>query len=311
MYTPEQNPLSMPETTPSPAAFDALESQYPSKMTVWYLYHSGYSVQTASCLLIFDYWKDEAEGDDRTLDNGVFDPVVWLDEVARNSTDGAVPAVVVFSSHKHGDHFNPLVLEWQNTIPSIRYVFSHDIPKRHFIGIPREAIHEAGHPDEGTQDARILRMKAHETLALPQLNMQIHTFKSTDAGVAFWVEIDGKTVYHAGDLNLWYWEEESKSWNNNMIARYAQEIAKLQELSEQNARKPDVAFLPIDPRLGRHWLDGYRLFMQHIGAVAAFPMHFGTPEVLMPIPDEINAEAGASAEVTLYLPKKRGDRFML
>ncbi len=98
-------------------------------MKIWYLYHSGYAIQTATCLLIFDYWNDEPSGETRALETGVFEPVNWLAEVARTSPDGAVPDVVVFASHKHGDHFNPLILEWQNIIPNIRYVLSNDIPK--------------------------------------------------------------------------------------------------------------------------------------------------------------------------------------
>lgn len=277
---------------------------------IWYLYHSGYAIQTATCLLIFDYWNDEPEDETRALESGVFEPVNWLDDVARNSADGAVPDVVVFASHKHGDHFNPRILEWQNTIPNIRYVLSHDIPKRHFPGIPHEAIHEAGHPDEGIQNARILRMKAHEKLALPYIGMVIRTFRSTDAGVAFWVEVDGKTIFHAGDLNLWYWDGESKSWNNNMIARYSQEIVQIREWAAQSEKPLDVAFLPIDSRLAGHWLDGYRLFLRELAPKAVFPMHFGTPEALANLPTDLADDPAYFLE-NLYLPNKRGERFTL
>lgn len=283
-------------------------------MKIWYLYHSGYAIQTATCLLIFDYWNDEPNGETRALETGVFEPVNWLAEVARTSPDGAVPDVVVFASHKHGDHFNPLILEWQNTIPNIRYVLSNDIPKRHFGGLPHEAIHEAGHPDDGIQGARILRMKPHETLALPYIGMVIHTFKSTDAGVAFWVETNGKTIFHAGDLNLWYWEGESKSWNNNMIARYSQEIGEIKAWAAQRSSQADkgidVAFLPIDPRLEGHRLDGYRLFMRELAPKAAFPMHFGTPDALATLMEDL-ADDPANFRDSLHLPAERGHRFVL
>ncbi|MCQ4837997.1 hypothetical protein NE556_22750, partial [[Clostridium] symbiosum] len=32
---------------------------------------------------------------------------------------------------------------------------------------------------------------------------------------------EGSTIYHAGDLNNWWWEGEDKAWNHNMAANYA------------------------------------------------------------------------------------------
>ena len=37
-------------------------------------------------------------------------------------------------------------------------------------------------------------------------NLKIRTLKSTDLGVAFMVETEGRRIYHAGDLNRWQWE---------------------------------------------------------------------------------------------------------
>lgn len=39
--------------------------------------------------------------------------------------------------------------------------------------------------------------------------ISVKAFGSTDAGVSFMVETDGKKVFHAGDLNNWHWEDES------------------------------------------------------------------------------------------------------
>ena len=282
-------------------------------MKVWYLDHSGYAIEAGGCLLVFDYWNDEPVGDSRFLSDGVFDPAVWLKEALRHATSGSVPPVIVFSTHKHGDHFNPVILEWQNVDPAIRYVLSHDIPKRHFAGMPKEDVIEAGNPQEAFETARIVRMKAHETHSWPELDLVVHTFRSTDAGVAFWVEIAGETIYHAGDLNLWFWEGESKAWNNNMKARYAQELALIAEWSALRERTPDVAFLVADPRLQAHWLDGFRNFLKEIPVKAAFPLHFGPPEALANMSGELLSvpDADPNWKDIVHLPTRRGELFLL
>ena len=281
------------------------------ELKVWYLYHSSYAVQAGGCLLIFDYWNDKEEGNGRDLGNGVFDPVHWLNNAIQQTETGTIPPVVVFSSHKHGDHFNPDILQWQETIPSIRYVLSQDIPKHHFSGIDKQVILEAGNPESANAYARIIRMKPNETYSWPELNLVVHTFRSTDAGVAFWVEVGGRVIYHAGDLNLWYWEAESKPWNNNMKARFTQEMDKVAEWSTLNGKQPDVALLPLDPRLENHWLDGYVQFMERVGAKAVFPMHFGdTSTILDKAMEELRMKS-TGLGANLMIPKHRGHQFKL
>ncbi len=285
--------------------------QTKDQLKVWYLYHSGYAVQTGGCLLIFDYWNDKEQGNGRDLENGVFDPVHWLKNVVHHTESGIIPSLVVFSSHKHGDHFNPDILFWQNTIPSIRYILSQDIPRHHFAGMDKQAVIEAGNPDAATDAARIVRMKPHETFSMPELDLVVHTFRSTDAGVAFWVEVGGRVIYHAGDLNLWHWEEESKSWNNGMRSRFSKEMDRISEWSSISGKKPDVAFLPVDPRLESHWLDGYVPFMEKVGARTVFPMHFGTSSnVLDKAVEELRMKSGDFAS-RLQIPRYRGELFVL
>jgi len=74
---------------------------------VWYLYHSGWAVKTASTLLIFDYVPD-----------GFLDPNTIKDE-----------NVIVFISHGHGDHFDRKILDWKTVIPNITFVFGWRAPE--------------------------------------------------------------------------------------------------------------------------------------------------------------------------------------
>ncbi len=281
------------------------------KMNIWYLYHSGYAVEAGGCLLVFDYYRDIPEGAERGLENGVFDPTYWLTRAVHQSTDGAIPPVIVFSSHKHGDHFNPDILAWQETIPTIRYVLSGDISKRHLLGIPNEDIQDAGNPDNITTAARIMRIKADQTFSWPEINMLVHAFKSTDAGVAFLIDIGGKTIFHAGDLNLWLWAGESKAWNNNMSARYKKEIGKMKDYMAAGEKTLDVGFFPLDPRLESNWLEGYKYFMEHIPVKKMFPMHFGDAfPVLENVKDDLVGKNPMLRDL-LILPKRRGEKFIL
>lgn len=97
---------------------------------------------------------------------------------------------------------------------------------------------------------------------------RVRTLRSTDEGVAFLVQYEGITLFHAGDLNWWHWEEESKEYNTLMRRNYQYEINKL------NGEKIDIAFVPVDPRLGEQYHLGLDCFMKRTDTRAVFPMHF-------------------------------------
>jgi hypothetical protein len=96
--------------------------------------------------------------------------------------------------------------------------------------------------------------------------------KSTDIGVAFVVREGETCLYHAGDLNWWHWEGETKAKNRNMEVNYKREIERMKELL--NGRRLTAAFVPLDPRLENAYWYGMDFFMQTVGAEYVFPMHF-------------------------------------
>ena len=98
--------------------------------------------------------------------------------------------------------------------------------------------------------------------------LSLETFRSTDEGVAFWCRVDGREIYHAGDLNHWYWEGEDDQWNADMTAAYHAEVAKM------TGRTADVAFIPVDPRLDNWFYLGADDFMARADTKVLFPMHF-------------------------------------
>ena len=78
---------------------------------------------------------------------------------------------------------------------------------------------------------------------------------------------EGRTVFHAGDLNWWHWEGEDPVWNRNMEAdfrRYAEPL---------RGRKIDLAMLPLDPRLGEDGFRGPRYFLELADIRRFLPMH--------------------------------------
>ena len=171
--------------------------------------------------------------------------------------EGALPEVpadkplYVFSSHRHGDHFSDVIFELAKTYENIMFVLSSDIWVKRVPVELRDRAVSLG-PDETWSDEV----------------MKVETYKSTDEGVAFWCTVDEKEIYHAGDLNHWYWEGEDEQWNADMTKAYRTEIEKMR------GRKADVAFLPLDLRLEQWFYLGIDDWMKVADADVIFPMHF-------------------------------------
>lgn len=152
----------------------------------------------------------------------------------------------VFVSHGHYDHYRKEIFSLRDQYDQVRCLISSDI----FV---REA-----------ED--ILSVKPNEETEV--LECRIRTLRSTDEGVAFLLKYRGRTIYHAGDLNWWHWEEETEEYNTAMRRAYQSEINKLQ------GEKIDLAFVPVDPRLGEQYCWGLDCFMKRTDTKSVFPMHF-------------------------------------
>ena len=135
-------------------------------MTLRYLFHSGFLLETAQCLLVFDYWMDPAD--------------------VMSGYMNTCKHVYVFSSHFHEDHFTKEILKWKNHIPNITYILSKDILKR------RRTQKE---------DADVWMVKG---AVWEDENLKVTATGSNDSGVSWIVETEGKTIFHAGDLCNWY-----------------------------------------------------------------------------------------------------------
>ncbi len=158
-------------------------------MTIDYLGHSGFLLETASALLLFDYFRGdisfiETRQDDKPL--------------------------FVFVSHAHADHFNPKIFSLSSGERSVKYLLSFDI--------------DASAVPEGI-DASFLA--ANEMYSIDGLGT-VRTLASTDEGVAFLVSTAEAVLFHAGDLNWWDWPGEDSEWLAEQKTVFEREIGKLE-----------------------------------------------------------------------------------
>lgn len=155
--------------------------------------------------------------------------------------------VIVFSSHGHPDHFNEEIFRWSRENGSIIYILSDDID-----------VHST---------ETIKRMGPYEKLNINDLT--IETLGSTDMGVSFLVKLEGSVIFFAGDLHWWYWDDDSKGEKRRMETAFKDEIERLK------GQIIDLAFFPIDPRLGEFFHLGGEYFINEIHPKKLFPLHFG------------------------------------
>lgn len=203
-------------------------------MKVTYLAHSGILVELKDYYCIFDYYKGELPPLDKEKD------------------------VIVFCSHSHNDHYNPLIFDLLNQ-RGMRYqaVLANDISDENRLS---KIKHSFVKPDECYQFVG---------------RIQVETLLSNDSGVAFIVSTDEGMIYHGGDLNDWYWEGEPEEENRELRTIYHTEIGKIK------GRHFDVAFVPLDPRLEAHYADGLLYFLENVDCDAVFPIHYwGEPAVI-------------------------------
>ena len=201
-------------------------------MNITYIHHSCFLVETNRFYYLFDY------------ETGT------LPEM-----DTQKP-IFVLSSHGHDDHYNPEVFCILATVgmKHVRAVLSDDI--------------EDDEIPEGLDALPVSPESAYDLG--PQ--QKLTTFRSTDLGVAFLIEDQDALIYHAGDLNDWFWEGEPDSFNDQMTANYRQEIGLLAR--KLNGRELDAAFVVLDPRQEKAYDRGLGYFLENVPAKKVFPMHY-------------------------------------
>ncbi len=168
-------------------------------MNVTYIAHSGFSVETESFVLVFDYYRGAL-------------PAC----VTENAEAGGGKRVVFFVSHHHEDHYSRSIYSFARCA-NVSYVLSRDV-----WGAPPEA--------------EVTYMRPGDEFA--DCGMEVLALRSTDCGAAFLVRADGKAIYHAGDLNLWVWDGAARSQNDAVRSAFRAEIRKLRGIKIDAAFLP-------------------------------------------------------------------------
>lgn len=212
-------------------------------MQIIFVHHSCFLVEVDDKVLIFDYF-----------DGDKVDGWHFAGRLPHYKPD---TKIYMFASHSHKDHFDLDILRWTEEYPEIKYIFSNQIRispnflKRHGI---QPQVRE-----------KVQFVSADNNYKVDDID--ITTLRSTDAGVAFYINTNGVSIFHAGDLNDWEWEGAGDLINGGMRRSFRHEIKKISD-------KPlNIAFFPLDPRLGEHEFDGIDFFVKNTNAEYVFPMH--------------------------------------
>ncbi len=154
---------------------------------------------------------------------------------------------IAFVSHAHADHFWYPIIRWKQD-ERVVLVTSHDAPAGNIVM----------HPGD--------RAEVEE--------VQIEAFGSTDEGVSYLVSVDGMKIFHAGDFNLWHWKNEADEDFIRVANEQFEEV-----LDTLRGRQIDLAFFPVDPRMGEGHEEGAMRFIEAMKPKLFIPMHFwGQPE---------------------------------
>lgn len=164
-------------------------------MKIFYIYHSGFAIETENFKLIFDYYKEPKKNSgDFEVENFIIDN----------------KQVLVFSSHSHGDHFNDEILNWKEKNSNIKYILSDDIKV----------------------EGDYIFVKEGDNINVE--GVAIRVFGSTDLGVSYFVKCDGRTFFHSGDLNWWAWSDDTPEEEKYMEDLYMEKMDRVEkEIKEE------------------------------------------------------------------------------
>ncbi len=172
-------------------------------MRITYISHSSFAVKFGEDVLLFDY---PSQGS--LVPGGE----IAAKAAVRNSN------LYVFVSHSHGDHYGRRVLDISKEAKRTEFIVSEDVPLK-------DAIH----------------LTSGQRLYVDSLD--IETFASNDAGVAYLIRTGSTDIYYGGDLAKWDWDDFDEATRRYMVDVFEKMIRHLSKLDV------DIAFSNMDQRL--------------------------------------------------------------
>lgn len=195
-----------------------------------YLGHSGFFVENESSMLLFDYYYGDLSFLEEKLDE---------------------KPLFVFSSHAHGDHFNPEIFSIVIKHKKTSYHLSFDIKGKPTV----------------PNNLNIQYLDVDRTYEIEDLGI-VKTLQSTDEGVAFLIKTSDETLFYAGDLHWWDWPGEDPEWLAEQESVFKREIGKIKYESI------DIAFAVLDSRLEDNYAKGMTHILSELHPRYVLPMHF-------------------------------------
>jgi len=190
------------------------------------------------------------------------DPFLTGNPAASTTPDEITEADVVIVTHHHGDHLGdafPICKKTGATLVSVHEV----AVEAEAEGIPSEGMNIGG-----TIDAK--EVKIHMVQALHSAE------KGNPTGVV--IEMDGKTIYHAGDTGLTY--------DMKLIGEFF---------------KPELSFIPIGDRYTMG-IPSATMAVEFIQTKKVIPIHYNTFPIVSADPEEFKRRVGDMAEVIILQP---------
>ncbi|MFB0564651.1 MAG: metal-dependent hydrolase [Candidatus Aminicenantaceae bacterium] len=192
----------------------------------------------------------------------IIDPFLTGNPAASTTPDEITEVDVVVVTHHHSDHLGDAFAICKKTGATL--VGIHEIS----VEAEAEGITAEGMNIGGTVEAK--GVKVHMVTALHSAE------KGDPAGVV--IEMDGKTIYHAGDTGLTY--------DMKLIGEFF---------------KPDLSFIPIGDRYTMG-IPSATKAVEFIQSKKVIPVHYGTFPIVSVDPEQFKENVGDMAEVIILKP---------
>ncbi|MCD7806687.1 MAG: hypothetical protein LUH19_05015 [Lachnospiraceae bacterium] len=212
-------------------------------MRVTYTGQCGYVVETGIANIVFDFCGGK------------------LPEMKEDMP------LLVFVSHDGGHHFSPEIFSFISEYQNVQYFLSHDIllteELQRQYGITRSVMKKISFLPEGVRRVIPLRGENGENDYII-----METIKTCRDGIAWLLNVAGKRIYYAGDMNWWVWENDSRQIFNQRTARFKHYMETLYD------RDIYLAFANLVPGQGKYSCLGIEYLLNTAPVANVVPMGF-------------------------------------
>ena len=212
-----------------------------NQIKCWHINHSSTAVyhRNTGILLVFDYYQHPK--DSRSPDF----PDCWQELPG-------LKKAFFFVTHSHQDHFSTIIFDWRDEFPETTYILSSDV--------------KTSRVRRKLSDEDYYFVASEKKLNLKSIYLE--TYETTDQGVSYYVKDENLNLFHAGDLNWWDWSDFSPEERSREEKEYKEVVSQVKN------HKLQLAFVPVDPRLGESFHLAGQYFISELKPEVFVPLHF-------------------------------------